>query len=60
MNYLNRFINGSIIVFIATPSPAIATKKAVIFSIKALTFDVVGCTELKSLSVMCLNTFLVK
>ena len=41
-NYFKKVINGSIIVFIATPRPAIATKNAVIFSIRALNFDVDG------------------
>lgn len=60
LSYWNRFINGSMIAFIAIPSPAMETKNAVMFSIKALTFEVVGWTELKRIPLTCLNTFLIK
>lgn len=60
VSYLIKLINGSIIAFIATPRPAMATKKAVMFSINVLSFEVAGWTELKSLCLSCLNIFLVK
>ncbi len=59
-SHLNRFISGSTIVFIATPRPAIATKKAVVFSIRALNFEVAGWTELNNFCLSCLNAFLNK
>ena len=59
-SYLNRLIRGSMIAFIATPRPTIETKKAVIFSIRALAFEVAGWTELKSFSLICVITFFAK
>lgn len=46
-NYLNKLINGSIIVFIAIPKLAMAARKVVVFSIKAVTLEVAGWIELK-------------
>lgn len=48
-SYLNRFAKGSTIAFTARARPPIATNKAVIFSIKAVIFDVLELVELKSL-----------
>lgn len=58
--YLKRFINGSIIAFIATPRPAIATKKAVIFSIYDLILEVDGWSELNNFCFICANIFFTK
>lgn len=57
INYFTKVISGSIIAFIASPNPAIATKNAVMFSISAFAFVVAGSTESKSFRLNCIKIF---
>ena len=59
-NWLNILTSGSIIVLMATPRPAIDTKRAVIFSIRVFILFVSELADPKSFILICLNIFIKK